>query len=37
VAALRQIAIFRIAADGSLVPLPPLTETPAGLAVLAAY
>jgi 6-phosphogluconolactonase (cycloisomerase 2 family) len=37
VAALSQIAIFRIAADGSLVPLPPLTGTPAGLAGLAAY
>jgi 6-phosphogluconolactonase len=36
VAALSQIAIFRIANDGSLAALPPLTGTPAGLAGLAA-
>jgi 6-phosphogluconolactonase len=37
VSALSQIAIFRIASDGSLEALPPLTGTPAGLAGLAAY
>jgi 6-phosphogluconolactonase len=37
VSALSQIAIFRIASDGSLRALPPLTGTPAGLAGLAAY
>jgi 6-phosphogluconolactonase len=37
VSALSQIAIFRIASDGSLAALPPLTGTPAGLAGLAAY
>jgi 6-phosphogluconolactonase len=37
VSALSQIAIFRVASDGSLEALPPLTGTPAGLAGLAAY
>jgi 6-phosphogluconolactonase len=37
VAALSQIAIFRVASDGSLEALAPLTGTPAGLAGLAAY
>jgi len=37
VAALGEIAIFRIASDGSLEALPSLTGTPAGLAGLAAH
>jgi 6-phosphogluconolactonase len=37
VSALSEIAIFRIASDGSLEALEPLTGTPAGLAGLAAY
>lgn len=37
VSALSQIAIYRIASDGSLQALPPLTGTQAGLAGLAAY
>ena len=37
VAALSQIAVFRIRSDGSLRPLPPLAGTPAGLAGLAAF
>jgi 6-phosphogluconolactonase len=37
VSALSQIAIYRIASDGSLQALAPLTGTPAGLAGLAAY
>jgi len=37
VAALGQIAAFRVQADGSLAPLPALTGTPAGLAGLAGY
>lgn len=37
VAALGQIAAFRVRADGSLAPLPALTGTPAGLAGLAGY
>jgi 6-phosphogluconolactonase len=37
VSALSQIAVFRVASDGSLQALAPLTGTPAGLAGLAAY
>jgi 6-phosphogluconolactonase len=37
VAALSQIAIFRVQSDGSLVPLPPLAGLPAGLAGLAGF
>jgi 6-phosphogluconolactonase len=37
VAALREIAVFRIGSDGSLEALPSLTGTPDGLAGLAAY
>jgi 6-phosphogluconolactonase len=37
VSALSQIAIFRVASDGSLQALLPLTGTPAGLAGLAAH
>jgi 6-phosphogluconolactonase (cycloisomerase 2 family) len=37
VAALNQIAVFRVRSDGSLRPLPPLTGTPAGLAGLAGF
>jgi 6-phosphogluconolactonase (cycloisomerase 2 family) len=37
VAALSQIAVFRVHSDGSLTALPPLTGTPAGLAGLAGY
>ena len=37
VAALNEIAIFRIGSDGSLSPTAPLTATPAGLAGLAAW
>lgn len=37
VAALSQIAIFRVHSDGSLTALPPLTGTPAGLAGLAGF
>jgi 6-phosphogluconolactonase len=36
VAALGEIAVFRVASDGSLEALAPLTGTPAGLAGLAA-
>jgi 6-phosphogluconolactonase (cycloisomerase 2 family) len=37
VAALNQIALFRVSSDGSLAALPPLTGTPAGLAGLAGF
>jgi 6-phosphogluconolactonase (cycloisomerase 2 family) len=37
VAALGQIAIFGVRADGSLAPLAPLAGTPGGLAGLAAF
>ncbi|MGE0812628.1 MAG: lactonase family protein [Vicinamibacterales bacterium] len=37
VAALAEIAVFRIGPDGALAPLAPLTGTPAGLAGLAGY
>jgi len=37
VAALNQIAVFRVQSNGSLTALPPLTGTPAGLAGLAGF